>query len=126
LRRALTLLAHALVVWVLCTATLGLALLVTTEERALVAHAVAAPVAAAMVSAVYFGAFAYTPPIPTALAFAMVVAGLDLGAASLLVRGSLGPFRAAVGLWLPVGLVLVQTAVSGYVARFSERHRPRP
>jgi hypothetical protein len=125
LRRALTLLAHALAVWVLCTATLGVALLVTTEERALVAHAVAAPVAAAMVSAVYFGAFAYTAPIPTALAFAAVVAGLDVAGASLLVRGSLGPFRTAVGLWLPVGLVLVQTAVSGYVARFSERHRPR-
>jgi hypothetical protein len=29
-----------------------------------------------------------------------------------------------MGLWLPLALIFVQTAVSGYVSRFSERHRP--
>jgi len=124
LRRALTLLAHALVVWALCGATMAIALQVTSEERALVAHAVAAPVAAAIVSAVYYGAFAYTSPIATAAAVTAVVATLDLLVVALLVQGSLDMFRSVMGVWLPLTLVFVQTAVSGYVARFSERHRP--
>jgi hypothetical protein len=125
LRRALTLLAHALVVWALCGATMAIALQVTSEERALVAHAVAAPVAAAIVSAVYYGAFAYTSPIATAAAVTGVVATLDLLVVALLVQGSLDMFRSVMGVWLPLTLVFVQTAVSGYVARFSERQRPR-
>jgi hypothetical protein len=125
LRRALTLLAHALVVWALCGATMAIALQVTSEERALVAHAVAAPVAAAIVSAVYYGAFAYTSPIATAAAVTGVVAILDLLVVALLVQGSLDMFRSVMGVWLPLTLVFVQTAVSGYVARFSERQRPR-
>jgi len=125
LRRALTLLAHALVVWALCGATMAIALQVTSEERALVAHAVAAPVAAAIVSAVYYGAFAYTSPIATAVAVTGVVAILDLLVVALLVQGSLDMFRSVMGVWLPLTLVFVQTAVSGYVARFSERQRPR-
>jgi hypothetical protein len=125
LRRALTLLAHALVVWALCGATMAIALQVTSEERALVAHAVAAPVAAAIVSAVYYGAFGYTSPIATAAIVTGVVALLDLAVVALLVQGSLDMFRSVMGVWLPLGLIFVQTAVSGYVARFSERHRPR-
>ena len=125
MRRALTLLAHALVVWALCGATMAIALQVTSEERALVAHAVAAPVAAAIVSAVYYGAFAYTSPIATAAAVTAVVAILDLLVVALLVQGSLDMFRSVMGVWLPLTLVFVQTAVSGYVARFSERQRPR-
>jgi hypothetical protein len=118
LRRALTLLAHALVIWALCGAVMAIALRVTSVERALVAHAVAAPVAAAIVSAVYFGAFNYTSPIVTAALLTAVVALLDLVVVSLLVQ------RSVMGLWLPLALIFVQTAVSGYVSRFSERHRP--
>jgi hypothetical protein len=124
LRRALTLLAHALVIWALCGAVMAIALRVTSVERALVAHAVAAPVAAAIVSAVYFGAFNYTSPIVTAALLTAVVALLDLVVVSLLVQRSLGGFRSVMGLWLPLALIFVQTAVSGYVSRFSERHRP--
>jgi hypothetical protein len=104
---------------------MAIALQVTSEERALVAHAVAAPVAAAIVSAVYYGAFAYTSPIATAAAVTAVVATLDLLVVALLVQGSLDMFRSVMGVWLPLTLVFVQTAVSGYVARFSERQRPR-
>lgn len=125
MRRALTLLAHSVVVWALCGATMAIALQVTSEERALVAHAVAAPVAAAIVSAVYYGAFAYTSPIATAGVVTGVVALLDLVVVARLVQGSLDMFRSVMGVWLPLTLIFVQTAVSGYVARFGERHRPR-
>ena len=125
MRRALTLLAHALVIWALCGATMAIALQVTSSERALVAHAVAAPVAAAIVSAVYYGAFNYTSPLATAAVVTGVVALLDLLVVALLLQRSLGPFGRVMGLWLPLTLVFVQTAVSGYVARFGERHRPR-
>lgn len=53
-------LAHALVGWGLCGATMGIGLAKTSLNRALAIHAVAAPIIFAAVSAIYFSTFGYT------------------------------------------------------------------
>jgi hypothetical protein len=53
-------LAHALIGWVLCGATMAISLAKTSPNRALTIHAVAAPGIFTIVSAIYFTYFAYT------------------------------------------------------------------
>jgi len=69
---------HALVIWALCGATIGIGMSITSQGNALVVHAIAAPVIAAVVSLVYFRRFNYTPPLVTACVFLAVVALVDL------------------------------------------------
>jgi hypothetical protein len=50
-------LAHAFVGWVLCAATMGIGMAVTSMQTTLILHAIAAPVFFACVSLVYFRKF---------------------------------------------------------------------
>jgi len=65
----LVLTAHAFVVWVLCFATIGIGMKVTTERRALIAHAIAAPLFAAGACGVYFVWFGAATPLLAATFF---------------------------------------------------------
>jgi len=112
---------HALVVWALCAATMGLATVATSLQTALVVHAVAAPVIAAVVSSVYFDAFDYTSPLATAVAVVAVVGLADLVVVALLVQRSLDMFRSVLGTWLPLALIFVQTIATGVVVHRTRR-----
>ena len=68
-------LVHALVGWGLCGATMAISLAKTTVARALVIHAVAAPIIFALVSAFYFTSFAmFRSVLGTWLPFALIFA----------------------------------------------------
>jgi hypothetical protein len=66
--------AHGLVGWGLCGATMGLATAATTLENALIIHAIAAPAIFIAVSFVYFRQFGSESPLKTAAQFLGVVA----------------------------------------------------
>lgn len=117
------LLAHALVLWGLCAATFAIARSLTSLETALIVHAVAAPILAAMVSTVYFEAFDLTSPLVTALVVLAVVALVDLLVVALLINRSLDMFRSVLGTWLPFALIFVQTIVTGVVVRRTRKPR---
>lgn len=106
-------LAHALVGWGLCGATMGIGLAKTTLERALVIHAVAAPIIFGVVSAVYFEYFAYSSPLTTALGFVAVVIGMDFFVVAMLIQRDLAMFKSVPGTWLPFGLIFLATYVVG-------------
>ena len=116
-REALIALAHALVGWGLCGATMGISLAKTSLKRALVIHAVAAPIIFAAVSAVYFSYFAYSSPFATALGFVAVVIGMDFFVVALLIQRDLAMFKSIPGTWLPFGLIFVATYIVGSVAQ---------
>jgi hypothetical protein len=59
--------AHALVGWALYGATMGIGLAKTTLKRALIIHAVAAPIIFGVISYLYFSRFVYTTPLAAAL-----------------------------------------------------------
>lgn len=117
-KRALVLLAHGLALWAVLRAVAVLAGRLAPEPLAIALRAVAAPLAAAAVCAVYYGRFGSSSPLVTALAMAGAVACLDLSWAFLVER-SLAGFRSPAGAWLPLALVFAQALASGIVERRS-------
>lgn len=109
-------LAHAVVGWGLCGATMGIGLATTSLRRALVIHGVAAPVIFALVAAVYFTQFGYTAPLATAVWFVAVAAGLDLVVVAGLIQRRLAMFRSVGGTWLPLAASFLATYLVGRLA----------
>jgi hypothetical protein len=68
-RRMLVVIAHGLVGWALCFATIGMAMRVASVQTALIVHAIGAPIYFCAVSIAYFRRFAFTAPLQTAVAF---------------------------------------------------------
>jgi hypothetical protein len=63
LRKALVLLAHALVVWIVCGVTIGIGRTFMTMDATLAVHAVVAPTVSALVALFYVKRFNYTTPL---------------------------------------------------------------
>jgi hypothetical protein len=105
--------AHALVGWGLCGATMGIGLAKTSVDRALVIHAVAAPLIFALVSTVYFSTFGYSNASVTAAGFVGVVIAMDVVVVAGLIQREFTMFTSFVGTWLPFALIFASTYVVG-------------
>ena len=57
-------LVHAFIGWMLCAATMGIGMAVTSLNNALIIHAIAAPIFFAGITWAYFRKFNFTTPIP--------------------------------------------------------------
>jgi hypothetical protein len=112
-RKVAVILAHATAGWVLCFATIGIGLAVTTVTPALIVHAIGAPVYFGAVSLVYFTRFGYTTPVRTALVFTGFVMVVDFLVVALVILGSLDMFANPLGTWLPFGLIFLSTWLTG-------------
>ena len=107
------LLAHAFVGWVLCGATMGIGMAVTTLSNALVIHAIAAPIFFAVISLFYFRKFHYTTPLQTALSFLGFVMLMDFFVVAMLINRSFEMFASVPGTWLPFTLIFASTYLTG-------------
>ena len=108
------LLAHGFVGWALCGAVMGISLAITSEKRAIVLHALAAPVIFGLLSWSYFTWFGYTDPVVTAAVFVSLVIAMDFFVVAALILGNYEMFRSFAGTWLPFILIAVATLVVGY------------
>ena len=108
---------HGLVGWVLCGATMGLAMKVTTLKVALILHALAAPVIFAALSLVYFHRLGSWSPLRTAALFLGVVVVMDVIVVALFVERSFEMFESLLGTWLPFFLIFVSTWCTGLAVR---------
>jgi len=99
------LLAHAIVGWALCGATMALGLKFGTERTALSIHAVAAPVIFAALTWVYVTFFGPADPPLIAGVFLATVLVLDLVVVAGLIQRSLAMFRSVIGTWLPLASI---------------------
>ncbi|HEU4421706.1 MAG TPA: hypothetical protein VFR67_04095 [Pilimelia sp.] len=115
LHKVLIILAHAVIGWALCFATIGVGLAVTALQPALIAHAIGAPIYFTVVSAVYFTRFAYTAPLPTALTFTGFVVVVDFFLVALVILRSLDMFTSPLGTWIPFTLIFASTWLTGLV-----------
>jgi hypothetical protein len=113
-RKIIILLAHAFVGWALCFAAMGVGLAVTTLDRALTIHAVAAPIIFGIVALVYFTRFHYTSPVQTALVFVGFVISADFFIVALLINQSLEMFASLLGTWIPFALIFLSTVAVGW------------
>ena len=109
--------AYALVGWGLCGATMFVGMAVTTPARALVIHAVAAPLIFAAVSWVYFRRSTSWSPLATAAAFVGIAVAMDFFVVALLIEKSFGMFKSVPGTWLPFVLIFVSTWITGLAVR---------
>lgn len=101
------LLAHAVVGWALCAATMGALLHLVSLTAALVIHAVSAPLFFSALAWHYFHARGARDPLPTAITWTAVVMLLDLVVVAGGVQRTLAMFESITGTWLPFALVFL-------------------
>jgi hypothetical protein len=106
-------LAHAFVGWLLCFATIGIGMAVTTLKNALIFHAILAPLFFAAISYFYFRRFNFTTPLQTALIFIGFVVLMDFFVVAILINRSLEMFTSLLGTWIPFALIFLSTYFTG-------------
>jgi hypothetical protein len=113
MKKTIIILAHAFVGWLLCAATMGIGMAVTSQQAALIIHAIGAPIYFAVVSSLYFSRFHFTSPLLTAVIFVAFVMIVDLCMVALLIIRSLAMFESALGTWIPFALIFTSTLLTG-------------
>ena len=114
IRKLITILVHAFIGWALCAATMGIGMATTSQQNALIAHAIGAPIYFAAVSLIYFKKFNYTTPLQTALFFLGFVMAVDFFVVALLINRSLEMFASLLGTWIPFALIFTSTYLTGW------------
>ncbi|HXV64110.1 MAG TPA: flavodoxin domain-containing protein [Vicinamibacteria bacterium] len=109
------LLAHGIVGWALCAATMGLLLGLVSLNAALVLHAIAAPLFFVAVAWSYFRAHGARDPLPTALGWTAIVAVLDLVIVAGAIEKSFSMFTSVAGVWLPLALIFSSSWATGEI-----------
>ena len=112
-KKTIIVLAHAFIGWVLCAATMGIGMSLTSLNNALIIHAIAAPVFFAGISLVYFRKFNYTTPLQTALIFIAFVVAMDFFVVAMLINRSFEMFTSLLGTWIPFTLIFISTYLTG-------------
>jgi menaquinone-dependent protoporphyrinogen oxidase len=107
------LLAYAFVGWALCAGLMALLLQTLSTGAAVAIHAVAAPLIFTGIAIGYFRARGAREPLPTAIAFTVIIALLDAAVVAGLVLRDLAMFASFAGTWLPFLLIFVATWVTG-------------
>ncbi len=112
-KRTLVLLGHALAVWALCGAVMGIGMATTTLERSLIIHAIAAPIIAIAISSLYYWKFNYTTPLQTAIVFVSLIICMDVFLVAMVINKSFDMFRSFIGTWLVFILIFITAFLSG-------------
>ena len=106
-------LAHAFVGWMLCAATIGIGMAVTSLDNTLIIHAIGAPIYFAGVSLIYFRKFNFTTPFQTAMIFTAFVIAMDFFVVAFLINHSFEMFTSLLGTWTPFALIFLSTYITG-------------
>jgi phosphatidylserine synthase len=110
-------LVFGLIGWALCGAKMGIGMAVTTEENALIIHAIGALIIFAVLSFIYFTKFNYTTPLQTAAIFVGFVIAVDFFVVALLIMNSFEMFTSPLGTWIPFALIFMATYLTGRYAQ---------
>ena len=117
IQKVLVVLAHALVGWGLCDATMGIGMSLLPMNTILIVHAIAAPIFFAFISLVYFTKFHFTSPFTTAGIFVLFVMVVDFLVVALLINKNLEMFASLLGTWIPFTLIFLSTFLTGSISR---------
>jgi hypothetical protein len=118
------LLGYGVIGWALCAALMGLLLQTVPDSAAVALHAVAAPLIFTGLAVNYFRARGSREPRPTAIAFTATVAVLDAVIVAGLVLRDFAMFASFAGTWLPFGLILLVTWITGLTLSMMPAPRP--
>lgn len=101
---------------------MGIAMAATTLSRALVIHAIAAPLIFGVVTMVHFRASRDGSPVSTAFIFTAVVILMDVCVVALMIERSFRMFASLLGTWIPFALIFLSSWTTG-VLLAHPRHR---
>jgi hypothetical protein len=107
------LIAHAVIGWAMCATTWCVFWYFLGRTAALVLHSIAAPLLFGAVAWSYFSARGARDPLPTAVSWTVIIAGLDVAVASM--QRNFDMFASMAGTWLPFGLIFLVTWTTGVV-----------
>jgi hypothetical protein len=113
MKKVFVLVIHAFVGWALCGAVIGLGFQFTSEQNALIIHALGAPIIFGLLSWNYFRRFAFTSPLQTACIFLGITVCLDLFLVAMIIQKSYAMFGSILGTWIPFLLIFLSTFVVG-------------
>ena len=122
-REVLILLLHAFIGWVLCAATMGIGLAVTSNLNAQIIHAILAPAYFIVISYFYFTRYHFLSPLQTALVFVGFIIAVDFLVVALLILRSLEMFSSFPGTWLPFTLIFLSTWITGSLVTRSKAYK---
>lgn len=123
-RKTVIVLSFAFIGWMLCAATMGVGMSVTSMNNALIIHAILAPIFFAIVSYIYFIRFNYTSPITTATIFIAFVVIMDFFVVALVINRSLDMFTSLIGTWIPFLLIFFSTFFTGLFVQRKTGNKP--
>lgn len=106
---------HAFIGWALCAASMGIGLAITTEQTALIVHAIGAPIFFGGVSFNYFKKYNYTSPLKTAIIFVNFVIVVDFFLVAMVINKSFDMFLSPLGTWIPFALIFASTYLTGTI-----------
>ena len=112
-KKIIIILAFAFIGWMLCAATMGIGMAVTSLNNALTAHAIAAPIFFVIVSLVYFRKFNYSTPLQMAIIFIVFVIAMDFFVVAMVINRSFDMFTSLLGTWIPFALIFMSTYLTG-------------
>jgi hypothetical protein len=112
-KKIIIILVHVFVGWMLCAATMGIGMSMTSLNNTLIIHAIGAPIFFAGVSLFYFRKFNYTAPLRTALIFVAFVIAMDFFVVAMLINRNFEMFASLLGTWIPFALIFVSTYLTG-------------
>jgi len=99
----------------LCGATMGAGMALTTITNALYIHAIAAPLFFIVISFNYFKKYNHLSPIKTAVLFVAFVIFVDFFVVALLINRNLEMFSNILGTWIPFILIFISTYATGRI-----------
>ncbi len=123
-KAAAVLALHALGVWALCGATIGVGRAFLPMQTTLVVHAILAPLFAAAAAWAYSSRHRYPGPLATATFLLALIMLLDFFVVALVIERSLDMFRSVLGTWIPFASMFVAALAAGLI-RARTRRRPR-
>jgi hypothetical protein len=116
--KSFVILLHGFIIWSLCGAVMGVGMSTTSLNNTLIIHAIAAPIIAISISAIYFKKFNYTTALQTAIIFVGIAILADIFIVSMLINKSFEMFESFLGTWLVFILIFVATYLTGkYIRR---------
>jgi len=117
-KESLILLVHAIVIYFVCFAVMGIGMATLDINSALLVHAIAAPFISAAFSYIYYRKFNYTSPIVTAAVIIATVILLDFFLTATIILQDYSMFYSPIGTWIPFALIFIAALLVGiYVNR---------
>ena len=112
-KESLILLVHAIIIYFVCFAVMGVSMATLSIYMALLAHAAAAPFVSAIFSYIYYKKFNHSSPIITALVFVATVILLDFFLTATIILQDYAMFYSMIGTWIPFALIFLAALIVG-------------